>query len=134
VGGARDLPNALAEERELFDSVLGRLRSYRTGVAPYLDPLAGSVGGAASSSPMPAVPAPASTPAPPIPPPPEAAPPANAAAWVRILRDGRPLAVGSETVDLRKEDLLTLPEETAQLLVQAGVAERVRPGELRPSP
>ena len=47
--------------------------------------------------------------------------------------DGRPIEVGSETVDLRKEDLLSLPPDTAQLLVQAKVAEPVTPGSAHPN-
>lgn len=48
---------------------------------------------------------------------------------IRLLQDRPALAMPSETVDLRKEDLLTLPQEKAQVLVHAKIAERV---EVRP--
>ncbi|HEY6238967.1 MAG TPA: hypothetical protein VIZ68_07275, partial [Thermoplasmata archaeon] len=60
--------------------------------------------------------------------PPTAAPGApsrGATAVVRIVKDGRPVEIGGETIDLRKEDVLSLPAETARLLVESKVAERV---------
>ncbi|MGI0155306.1 MAG: hypothetical protein ACREDE_04135, partial [Thermoplasmata archaeon] len=48
-------------------------------------------------------------------------------AYVRIVKSGRPLEVGSETVELREDDILSLPAETARLLVEAKVAEAVAP-------
>ncbi len=121
VGGAKDLPNALPEERSLFDELLGRLRAHRQAVAPFLEP------GAAGTEP-------AAEPAPPPPSPVPAAPGASAPAapgtlLVRVLKDGRPIVVGGESVELRKEDLLSLPAETARLLIEAKVAEAVRPQE-----
>jgi DNA replication initiation complex subunit (GINS family) len=123
VGGARDLPNALAEERELFDHLLGTLLEHRRSTAPYLEP-----GGPPSASPPAS--APASRAAEPVPARPrEVAPTAPAAAaWVRILKDGRPIEVGSETIDLRAEDVLSLPPDTAKLLVEAKMAEPIAPG------
>ncbi len=118
VGGARDLPNALAEERELFDHLLGALLAHRRSTSPYLEPAAASVSGPAVAVPRTAEPAP--------PRPREGPPPAPlAAAWVRILKDGRPIEVGSETIDLRADDVISLPAETAKLLVEAKVAERL---------
>ena len=38
LGGSRDLPNALPEERTLHESLLGYLRQHRSEVAPYLEP------------------------------------------------------------------------------------------------
>jgi hypothetical protein len=41
--------------------------------------------------------------------------------------------VGADTIDLRKEDILSLPAETAQLLIQAKVAEPIEPGSAHPN-
>ncbi len=121
VGGAKDLPNALPEERSLFDGLLDRLRAHRQGVAPFLEPSAEGAG-------TPALLADASPPAEPAPLP--SAPAATpATVLVRIVKDGRPVVVGGDTVELRKEDLLTLPAETARLLIDAKLAEPVRPKE-----
>jgi len=38
VGGARDLPNSLPEERALFDELLATLLGFRRASAPYLEP------------------------------------------------------------------------------------------------
>jgi hypothetical protein len=46
-------------------------------------------------------------------------------AYVRVVRSTRPLQVGAETVDLREDDVLSLPAEAARLLVEAKVAEPV---------
>ena len=119
VGGSRELANALPEERELFDAVARTLRAHRRSVAPYLDPT-GPTG--TSPSPVPAAAPPASPPA--VDP---HVPPAPTMVLVRVLKDGRPVEVGGETIELRKEDLLTLPPETARLLVDAKVAERIEP-------
>ncbi len=118
VGSSRDLGNALPLERQLYDRLLEVLRSHRQQAAPFLE-ATGPAPPAASSAPEPAPPPAAS-----------ASRPAGAArgpaqAVVRIVKDGRPIEVGGETIDLRKEDLLTVPEETARLLVEAKVAERV---------
>ncbi|MCI4331106.1 MAG: DNA replication complex GINS family protein [Thermoplasmata archaeon] len=127
VGGARELPNALPEERTLFDQLLRLLRGHRTAVAPFLEPTGPPPSGESPSFPvLPDVAAPpAPLPAPagegthgPVLPP---------VAYVRVLKDGRPIEVLGETVDLRKEDVLTLPPETARLLVTAKVAEMILP-------
>ncbi len=114
VGGAKDVPNSLPEERALFDALTGLLSTHRATVAPYLVP--GNL--AAPSAP---------TPMPPVPAPPRAAPPTIAprSALVRILRDGKPIAVGEETIEPRKEDLLSVPEEIAKLLIETKIAEAV---------
>ncbi|MGI0155424.1 MAG: hypothetical protein ACREDE_04740, partial [Thermoplasmata archaeon] len=39
VGGARELPNVLAEERAIFDAILTTLTEHRRADAPYLDPM-----------------------------------------------------------------------------------------------
>ncbi|MGI0071190.1 MAG: hypothetical protein ACRECT_03865 [Thermoplasmata archaeon] len=133
VGGARDLPNALGEERGVFDALLATLLGHRRETAPYLEPLAPSPG------PAPAPPADAPRAAPELavaePPP---APPARAArapaplAYVRILKSGRPLEVGAETVDLSEDDILSLPADAAKLLVDAKVAAPIATGPNRP--
>jgi len=121
VGGSRDLPNALPEERALFDTLLGELRAHRRAVAPYLEPVEPTPGTAA----RPSVPPPAATPAATPPPKPTAATPL----LVRVLKDGRPVEVGGATIDLRKEDVLTLPPEVARILVEGKVAERIERAE-----
>ncbi|MCI4373676.1 MAG: DNA replication complex GINS family protein [Thermoplasmata archaeon] len=127
IGGARDLLNSLPEEREVYDRVLQTLFDHRRTAAPYLETPTGPSLPAAVS--VPSIPAlPAATPG--VSRTGNTAAPARIAApvYVRILQDGRPIEVGSETIDLRKEDVLSLPPETAQLLVQAKVAEMVEPG------
>lgn len=131
VGGARDLPNALPEERALFQTVLDALVETRRSAAPYLEPgtPASPTGTAgvpptAASSPSPgpsaASPRPAATAR-------GAGLPPGPLTYVRILTDGRPVEVGTETIDLRADDILSLPPEAARLLVEAKVAEPVGP-------
>jgi DNA replication initiation complex subunit (GINS family) len=129
VGGSKELPNALAEERTLFDTVVETLRSHRKGVAPYLEPLAsGPTLALAGDAPPPASP---KSPSPEPAPSPEPVRPAGVAVYVRILQDARPMALGKETLEIRKEDVLSVPEETAKLLVNAGLAQRIQSGEFR---
>ena len=123
IGGPRDLPNALPEERVMFDRVLGDLLDHRRSSAPYLEPAA------PVSSPTAVAPAP-----PPVPPAARPTPPPErpgrgvpALVYVRILQDGRPIQIGTGTVELRKDDVLSLPPETARLLIDAKVAEAVTP-------
>jgi len=133
IGGTPDLPNALSEERVMFDSIRATLAQHRHTTAPYLEPMT-----AASTTPPSSAPAP--RPGEPVPPPPESAPvsvvrPPRAAApltYVRILKSGRPLEVGSETIDLREDDILSLPADAAKLLIEAKVAEPVATGPNRP--
>jgi DNA replication initiation complex subunit (GINS family) len=129
IGGPRDLPNALPEERAVFDGVLGALTSHRRSVAPYLE-----AGGATPPTEPAAVlpPAPAAAPAKPAPP---AAPPRTAGApvYVRVLRESRPIEVGPDTIDLRPDDVLSLPAETARILTEAKVVERLTTGPVRPT-
>ena len=125
VGGTRELPNALGEERELFDRLFQQLREHRLGVAPFLEPFGpGPVAAGGGEVPPAIVPlrSPDRLSAEELP----------KTAYVRVLKDGRPLAVGGETVEIRKEDVLSLPEETARLLVSAGIAERIRTTERPP--
>jgi DNA replication initiation complex subunit (GINS family) len=129
VGGSRDLPNALAEERRLFDQLLDLLQSHRRSVAPFLEANAPSSPAARPG----ASPSPTAEMRPP-PPAVDAPPKLNARlpTYVRILADGRPIATGAETIDLRKEDVVTLPPEIAKLLVDGHLAEPITPA--RPSP
>ncbi|HYK92771.1 MAG TPA: hypothetical protein VEY07_01850 [Thermoplasmata archaeon] len=117
VGGGRDLPNSLPEERSLFEDLSRTLRAHRQSVAPYLEPVALA---APVASPPPA-------PRPAAPAVPRAAEPASV--LVRVLKDGRPVEVGGETIELRREDILTLPAETARILIEAKVAEKVERAE-----
>jgi DNA replication initiation complex subunit (GINS family) len=134
VGGARELPNALPEERTLFDQLVQLLRAHRGSVAPYLEPTgppAGSPTGVATTSGPPALAAS------PLPVHPVAENSASSSAppvtYVRVLKDGRPIEVQGETIDLRKEDILSLPAETARLLVSAKVAEMIIPARPKPT-
>jgi len=136
IGGARDLPNALAEERTLFDELLDSLLRHRRSAAGYLEPMSPvsaptprSPPSSPPSMPPPAAPAPA--PSPPEIPAVPAARGAGPLTYVRILKDGRPIEVGRETIDLRADDVLSLPADTAKLLVDAKVAELIAPGPSR---
>ena len=119
IGGAKELPNALPEERALFDSLLLAFSTHRRVAAPYLEAQAGVL------APLPVTRS-SEAPAPPSARPTPVARVGGEIAWVRILKDGRPIEVGHETIDLRADDVLSLPVETAQLLVNAKVAEPVR--------
>jgi DNA replication initiation complex subunit (GINS family) len=114
VGGARELTNSLSEERELYDHLVATLRGHRNSVAPFLES-----GSATPVAPQAEPPRAAVTAAPT----PASLPPGQV--LVRILQDGRPIEVEGGTVDLRKEDLVSLPAEVARLLAQAKVAARV---------
>ena len=139
IGGTRDLPNALPEEREMFEQVLHDLLEYRRSAAPYLEP-----GGPGPSGPPPS--RPAATPATVVAPPPASATPSRSGPapptlppalppmeYVRVLKDGRPIEIGSETIALKADDILSLPPESARLLVEAHVAERITPAAPRPT-
>jgi len=130
VGGSRDLPNALAEERAMFDSVMEALLLHRHDAAPYLE----SAGGTS------APPVPAAAPATPVvparaPDPVPASRPNRGSGpltYVRIVKPSRPIEVGSETIDLREDDVLSLPADAAKLLIDAKIAEPVATGPYRP--
>lgn len=134
VGGTRDVPNALPEERQLFDRLLGTIVDHRRAVAPYIEPPA--PGTLAAPTVPPAPPAPSASPSAPAPSaPPASAPTAAAAlAYVRLVKDAPPIEVGKETVDLRSDDIVSLPAETAKLLVQGKVAEPLTVVPLGPAP
>jgi DNA replication initiation complex subunit (GINS family) len=127
IGGTRELPNALPEERQVYDRVVSALFEHRRAVAPYLE-TPGPGGVATPPPPAPAPPAPSPKTAPARSPASSAASRTSPTVYVRVVQDGRPIEVGSETIDLRKEDVLSLPAETAQLLIQAKVAEPVETG------
>jgi DNA replication initiation complex subunit (GINS family) len=134
VGGSRDLPNALPEERAMFDRLLATLLDHRRNVAPYIEPTAPAAAAAPGTSPAPPPIPPAAAPVAPA----KAAPPARSARatapleYVRILKDGRPIEVGSETLELRADDIVSLPADVAKLLIDARVAEPVATGPARP--
>lgn len=123
VGGSKELSNALPEERGLFESLTSVLRAHRSSLAPYLaSPDAPPVNPpeAAARSTVPPIHA--------APPPSAAAPPTPgpAQALVRILKDSRALELGAETIELRKEDLVSLPPEVARILIDGKIAEAVQ--------
>ena len=118
IGGSRDLVNALSEERAMFDQVLATLLEFRRTSAAYIEPVSGPPAPAAVPRPAPAA----------APSPPPASPPAALSArprpplvYVRVLKDSRPVQVGSDTVDLKADDVISLPVETARLLAEAKV-------------
>lgn len=129
VGGARDLPNALPEERELFEKLAAGLSTFRRAAAPFLEPGSSPPSvvppSAEPAGVQPSVVTTAASPNPPV----NGARPTAAPrlAYVRVLRESRPIQVGRDTIDLRKEDIVALPPETADLLVKGKVAELVRP-------
>jgi DNA replication initiation complex subunit (GINS family) len=124
LGGARELPNALPEERTLHESLLGYLRQHRSEVAPYLEPT-----GPASAPPKRAGSATArSAPVEPAPSRSAATEPTGAAdvRIVRVLQDSPKVALGAETIELRHDDVLSLPVEVARLLLESHIVEPVR--------
>jgi DNA replication initiation complex subunit (GINS family) len=119
VGSGRELVNALPEEKALYDRLLETLRTHRREVAPYLETSAAAAPGVGLS------------PAAPVGPPPTVLPDTpvggKQTVLVRILRDAPAIELSSGTIELRKEDVLDLPPDTAKILIQAQVAERVSP-------
>jgi DNA replication initiation complex subunit (GINS family) len=119
VGGSRELPGGLAEERVLFERVVETLREFRVETTPYLE-----------SSPVPpARPASAPTASVPAPAPSTPEAPARAATapvLVRILKASPPVQLGGETLELRGDDVLSLAPDVARILIDGQVAERIR--------
>ncbi|MCI4349590.1 MAG: hypothetical protein L3J93_05180, partial [Thermoplasmata archaeon] len=120
IGGTKEIANALPEERTLFDDVVGVLRTHRGSVAPFLEP----------TGPAPAAPHRTPSAAPvrvdhPSTPPPKVAAPAGSMV-VRILKESPPVEIGAETIALGKEDLLSLPEAVARILIDGKIAEAIR--------
>ena len=131
IGGSRDLPNAIPEERAMFDQLLGVLVEYRRSAAAYIEPTPGPSVGSSARAPetAPSAVSPAS--------PRSSSPPAAGRArpalvYVRVLKDSRPIEVGAETIDLKADDILSLPPETARLLVEAKVVEALESSPTRP--
>ncbi|HTP53388.1 MAG TPA: hypothetical protein VML94_00250 [Thermoplasmata archaeon] len=131
IGGARELPNALAEERAMFDGLLGILLGFRRSSAPYLETAAGVPPSAAPPAERPVERAASPPPPPPRAPAPKGAAPAPLA-YVRVLTDGHTVEVGPDSVELRADDLIALPAATAKLLVDTKVAEPITV--VRPTP
>jgi DNA replication initiation complex subunit (GINS family) len=134
IGGTHDLPNALGEEKGMYDSILAALLEHRRASAPYLDATGAAPGTPSATAAAPAIPEPVRPFA-------ESGPPVIAAratrpaaplTYVRILKSGRPLEIGAETIDLREDDVLSLPADAAKLLIDAKVAEPVATGPNRP--
>jgi hypothetical protein len=116
----------------MFDQILSVLLDHRRSSAAYIEPTPG--GNVPSATRPPEIPAAAPAPAPPA-----RAPEAPAASrsrpslvHVRVLKDSRPVEVGSETVDLKSDDVLSLPAETARLLAEAKVVELLESSPNRP--
>ncbi|HKS59594.1 MAG TPA: hypothetical protein VJS68_02315, partial [Thermoplasmata archaeon] len=118
VGGSRDLGAALPEERSLYEEVVRSLSRHRTSVAPFLE---------ATGSALPEPPVRTSAPAAAAavcresssPKPPEER--RVATVYVRILKDQRAIETHGEKLDLRKEDILSLPPSVAQVLISGKV-------------
>jgi DNA replication initiation complex subunit (GINS family) len=121
VGGLRELPNALPEERGIFDSLLSTLTEHRRSAAPYLEHHGPAAPAPALSKPD----TPVAPPAPNPPSSPRASRGPGPLTWVRIVQGGRRIELGAETIDLRTDDVLSLPAEQAKLLIDAKVAELV---------
>lgn len=120
IGGVRELPNALAEERALFEALADTLRKHRATVAPYLEVVgAATVAASAPRPPAPVKAEPAAT----------VRPSSAPVVLVRILKDAPPVETGGETLHLHKEDVVSLPVETAQILIDGKVAERIERAE-----
>jgi DNA replication initiation complex subunit (GINS family) len=122
IGGARELPNALSEERRVFDDLLGTLLEFRGTAAPFLEPMAPA---ASSAPPPPAPAAPPSGAVPDRPAPPSPVGSTGPLAYVRILSDGHTVEVGADTLDLRADDVVSLPAATSKLLIETKVAESI---------
>jgi len=129
IGGNRDLVNALPEERAMFERVLTALLDFRRASAAYIEPAASPAPVTPQRPPEPV----ASLPPPPTPPAATVARSRPALVYVRVLKDSRPVQVGSDTVDLKADDVISLPAETARLLVDAKVVEPVETTPTRPA-
>jgi DNA replication initiation complex subunit (GINS family) len=124
LGGGRDLPNAVVEERSLHEALLGYLRQHRSEVAPYLEP----------TGPVPPSPTRSASPVGGSPPASEPAPrtavaptsPTEDPSIVHVLKDSPKVALGAENIALRRDDLLSLPADVARLLIEARLAEAVQ--------
>lgn len=139
--------NLLPEEKALYDAMTRELGSFRRNQAPFLEgsapmttspSLPPSLAASAPPAPSPSTPHPptprATSPpttqaAPPVPAEPSPAPSTTTTpppVVVRILENMNRLALPkNETLELLKEDLVTLPPETSNLLVHSRKAERV---------
>ncbi|MGP8159433.1 MAG: hypothetical protein ACLPWO_07520 [Thermoplasmata archaeon] len=132
IGGSRDLVNALPEERAMFDQVLSVLLDHRRSSAAYIEPTPGPIAPAGARSAEVTAAAPASAPPARSPEAPTASRPRPSLVHVRVLKDSRPVEVGSETVDLKADDVLSLPPETARILAEAKVVELLESSPNRP--
>jgi len=134
IGGSREIGNALPEERAIFDRLLATLLEYRRAFAPYLDPVGAEAAPPTAAGVRPSPPGPPPAPGVASAPVPSSAARAPAVggplAYVRLVKDGRPVNLGTETIDLRAGDLVSLAPAAAKLLVDTKVAEPITPGPL----
>jgi len=123
IGGSRDLVNALPEERALFDQMLGALLEFRRSAAGYIEPTPAATSAAPVRPTDGARPAAATGSSPPPAAATSAARVRTPLVYVRVVKDSRPVEIGTETVDLRADDVLSLPADAARLLIDAKVVE-----------
>lgn len=123
LGGSRDLPNSLPEERALHEALLGYLRQHRSDVAPYLDPAVPPPAPSKRSAPV----GPRATASEPVPA--QSATKSSAGhsetQIVRVLKGSPKVAIGAETIELRRDDVVSLPVEVAQLLRDSRIVEPI---------
>ena len=132
VGGSRDVANLLNEERDLLSHVTTGLRAFRASVTPYLELAAPS---ASTSPPAPSPVSPSDHPTAPAGGATTAAREAPAArAYVRVVQDRPALEIGGETLELHREDVISVTPAVARLLVDGKVAVRFEPTERRREP
>ncbi len=132
IGGSRDLVNALPEERAMFDQVLSVLLDHRRSSAAYIEPMPSPTAPATARPAEVTAAAPTSAPLARSSEAPTASRARPSLVYVRVLKDSRPVEVGSETVDLKVDDVLSLPPETARILAEAKVVELLESSPNRP--
>lgn len=115
----------------MFDQLLTVLLDFRRSAATYIEPAAGPAPPPSVRPPEAVVPSPP-PPTPRGPPVVPAARPRPPLVYVRVLKDSRPVEVGPETVELKADDVLSLPAETARILVDAKVVEPLETAPTRP--
>jgi DNA replication initiation complex subunit (GINS family) len=124
LGGSRDLPNALAEERTLHESLLGFLRQHRSDVAPYLE---SNLPPSSSSKRSPSGAGRAAPPEPAVPRAAVSTPVGGAETQiVRVLQDTPTVALETGTIMLRRDDVISLPLAVARLLLESHVVESIQ--------
>ena len=139
---SEDWTNLLPEERALAEQLREQIASFAARFAPFLSPVPTTPSPPAGAPPAPSLKEPvlpprtgaASDGTASVPPSPPGREEPSDLAVVRVLKDGAPVMAGPEdAVDLHAEDLITLPEAKAELLVRSGLAERIEPPRTRPT-